>query len=98
MCGSERWERRTLISLETCSRIPPAFFPVDPDPRRSRSSTRTSRTPFFVRWYAMEAPMIPPPTMTTSAVRHTVRWYAVDQDWVDRRCRRGDLNPQALAG
>jgi len=25
-----------------------------------------------VRWYAMEAPMIPPPTMTTSALRRIV--------------------------
>src|SRR5205809_275679 len=98
MCGRERCERRTLISLENCRRMPPAFFPVDPDPRRSRSSTRTSRTPFFVRWYAIEAPMIPPPTMTTSAVRRTMRWYSVDQGQVDLRCRRGELNPQALAG
>src|SRR5437870_3666279 len=72
MCGSERCESLTLISLENCRRIPPAFLPVEPEPSRSRSRTRMSRTPFFVRWYAMEAPMIPPPTMTTSALRRIV--------------------------
>src|SRR5213594_2110513 len=72
MCGSDRCESVTLISVENCRRMPPAFFPVEPEPSRSRSRTRMSRTPFFVRWYAMEAPMIPPPTMTTSAVRRIV--------------------------
>src|SRR3989442_11254325 len=47
--------------------MPPAFFAVEPLPRRSRSSTTTSRTPLPARWYAIEAPTMPPPTMTTSA-------------------------------
>src|SRR5207247_9353521 len=72
MCGSDRCESLTLISLENWRRMPPAFLPVDPDPRRSRSRTRMSRTPFFVRWYAMEAPMIPPPTITASELGRTV--------------------------
>src|SRR6267143_1741291 len=80
MCGSDRCESFTLISLENCRRMPPAFLPVDPEPSRSRSRTRMSRTPFFVRWYAMEAPMIPPPTMTTSAVRRIVAMVRSPED------------------
>src|SRR5881396_2180944 len=97
MCGSDRCESLTLISLENWRRMPPAFLPVDPDPSRSRSRTRMSRTPFFVRWYAMEAPMIPPPTMTTSAVRRIVAMVRIRRD-EGLRCRRGESNPQALAG
>src|SRR2546428_1290484 len=98
MRGSERCESRTLISLENWRRIPPAFFPVDPQPRRSRSKTTTLRTPFRVRWNAMDAPMIPPPMMTTSAVRSMIGMVGSQSGSVCDLCRRGELNPQALAG
>src|SRR5579864_3850271 len=58
---------RTLASIENCWRTPPAHLPVDCEPSvsRSKSSTSTSRR---ASWYASAQPMIPPPTMTTSAL------------------------------
>ena len=45
----------------------PAACHVVPPVRRTRSNTRTSVTPSLVRWYAIDEPMIPPPTITTRA-------------------------------
>src|SRR5918996_606452 len=49
--------------------MPPAQRPVDISPRNgSRSSSTTSFTPRAARWYAVLAPITPPPTTTASAV------------------------------
>ena len=45
----------------------PAACQVVPAVSRTRSRTSTSVTPSFVRWYAIDEPMIPPPTITTCA-------------------------------
>src|SRR5919106_209114 len=49
--------------------MPPAQRPVDISPRNgSRSTSTTSFTPRAARWYAVLAPITPPPTTTASAV------------------------------
>src|SRR5438445_577483 len=61
-----------LAALENWWRTPPALRPVEPVASSfSRSSRTTSVIPRRERWYATEAPIQPPPTITTSAVERT---------------------------
>src|SRR5439155_6561277 len=61
-----------LAALEDWWRTPPALRPVEPVASSfSRSSKTTSVIPRRERWYATEAPIQPPPTITTSAVERT---------------------------
>src|SRR6185295_235270 len=63
-------DRRMLAAFENWWRTPPALRPVDPvASMRSRSTITTLVTPRRVRWKATLAPMQPPPTITTSALR-----------------------------
>src|SRR5271168_390499 len=45
----------------------PAEWKVEPLVSSLRSSSTTSRSPSLARWWAIEAPPTPPPTMTTRA-------------------------------
>jgi len=58
----------------------PAACHVVPLVRACFSSRRTSGTPSFARWYATEAPMMPPPITTTLASLGTVALVVVDVD------------------
>ena len=49
-------------------RMPPLASAVEPEHTVSRSSTITRPAPSRARWYAVLTPMIPAPTITTSAV------------------------------
>src|SRR5437867_11335816 len=65
-----------LAALENWCRTPPALRPVEPVASSfSRSSKTTSVIPRRERWYATEAPIQPPPTITTSAVRFTLHCF-----------------------
>src|SRR5215470_905623 len=57
-------------------RIPPLASAVEPEQTVSRSSTITGPTPSRARWYAVLTPMMPAPTITTSAVCVTPAPYA----------------------
>src|SRR5919106_4218882 len=46
----------------------PTLRPVPPEARKRRSRSTTRRTPSPASWNAIETPVTPPPTMTTSAV------------------------------
>src|SRR5262249_29767695 len=48
--------------------MPPLASAVEPEHTVSRSRTGTRRTPRRARWYAVLAPMMPAPTIRTSAV------------------------------
>src|SRR3989442_13138683 len=52
-------------------RMPPLARAVEPEHTVSRSRTITRPTPSRARWYAALTPMIPAPTITTSAVSVT---------------------------
>src|SRR5262244_2226213 len=56
--------------------MPPLASAVEPEQTVSRSSTITGPTPSRARWYAVLTPMMPAPTMTTSAVCVTPAPYA----------------------
>src|SRR5712691_7631414 len=59
-----------FASFENWWRTPPALRPVDPVASiGSRSRRTTPVMPRRARWYATLAPMHPPPTITTSALR-----------------------------
>ena len=61
-----------MYDPENWWRTPPALRPVEPVASSfSRSSKTTSVIPRRERWYATEAPIQPPPTITTSAVERT---------------------------
>src|SRR5678816_1684360 len=49
--------------------MPPLASAVEPAHTVSRSSTITRPAPSRARWYAVLTPMMPAPTITTSAVR-----------------------------
>src|SRR6267143_4588120 len=49
-------------------RMPPLARAVEPEQTVSRSRTITRPAPSRARWYAVLTPMIPAPTITTSAV------------------------------
>src|SRR5215510_10085053 len=49
-------------------RMPPLASAVEPEQTVSRSSTTTGPTPRRARWYAVLTPMMPAPTIRTSAV------------------------------
>src|SRR5690242_20618051 len=48
--------------------MPPLASAVEPEHTVSRSRTITRRTPSRARWYAVLTPMMPAPTIKTSAV------------------------------
>src|SRR6516164_1155360 len=56
--------------------MPPLASAVEPEQTVSRSSTTIGPTPSRARWYAVLTPMMPAPTMTTSAVCATPAPYA----------------------
>ena len=62
---------RTFSSSANWARIPPADFAVEPEASESRSSRTTSVIPSSRRCQATDAPMAPPPTITTSALSAT---------------------------
>src|SRR5437773_1944851 len=51
-----------------CWRMPPLARAVEPEHTVSRSRTITRPAPSRARWYAVLTPMMPAPTITTSAV------------------------------
>src|SRR5215510_14705868 len=53
-------------------RMPPLASAVEPEQTVSRSSTTTGPTPRRARWYAVLTPMMPAPTIRTSAVCDTL--------------------------
>ena len=77
--SNERSAIRTLSSSANCARIPPADFDVEPDASESRSRSTTSAIPSSRRCHATEAPIAPPPTITTSAVSVTTPFWRVPQ-------------------
>lgn len=56
------------FQLTTLYSLNPAACHVVPEVNLSLSSRITSSTPSLERWYATDAPMIPPPTITTFAL------------------------------
>src|SRR5438270_2689604 len=68
--------RSTFGRAENWRLTPPAHRPVDCDPSVSRSTT-TTRAPRRARWYAIEHPITPPPTITASAERLTMPNYTL---------------------
>src|SRR5687768_9751796 len=58
-------------------RMPPLASAVEPEQTVSRSRTITRPAPSRARWYAVLTPMMPAPTITTSALsvigRHSTR-------------------------
>src|SRR5260370_20939361 len=76
-----------LASVENWKRTPPVGCEVAPVPGSGSFSSTTTRRPGSrsSRWYATEAPMMPAPTMTTSAV------------WLTRPAGSGGTRPEAVA-
>src|SRR6478609_11927338 len=60
---------RQSASPSNCWRMPPGHIPVTPLARVPRSISITSAIPAAVAWYAIEAPITPPPTIARSVVR-----------------------------
>src|SRR5205085_4024836 len=80
-------------SSANCARIPPAEALVDPDASVSRSSTTTSSIPSARRCHAVETPITPPPTMTTSFDSTTGQHCHVGSNGV---MHAGNEDPQRL--
>src|SRR5881628_3335725 len=85
--------------------MPPLARAVEPEHTVSRSRTITRPAPSRARWYAVLTPMMPAPTITTSAVSvmavatiRQLRWALNDLWRVSRGRGRYDLGERHAAG
>src|SRR5262249_7746242 len=69
-------------------RMPPLASAVEPEQTVSRSSTTTGPTPRRARWYAVLTPMMPAPTIRTSAVCDTPATIRQARAGLNRKRRR----------